>query len=136
MGQKTADPKPSSKHTAIPEPPIPPNYVDRNIRRPEPAQAENSATSIPISRIPTAEPISSISANVLDSNKHKKTRRSIPKKSKKITIYYCNVNGFQSKKESISKIANDLKPKIIAMCETKLPSANAIKAILPDYEIC
>ena len=33
-------------------------------------------------------------------------------------------------------MADNLKPKIIALCETKLPSGNTVKNILPEYEIC
>ena len=51
-------------------------------------------------------------------------------------MYYCNVNGFQCKKESILKIVETLNPKIIALCETKLATGNTIKAMLPDYEVC
>ena len=65
-----------------------------------------------------------------------RTRRSKRKKPTDITMYYCNVNGFQTKKQSIQKIVDDLKPKILALCETKLPSGNTIKNTLPDYEIC
>ena len=65
-----------------------------------------------------------------------RTRRSKRKKPTDITMYYCNVNGFQTKKQSIQKIVDDLKPKILALCETKLPSGNTIKNTLPNYEIC
>ena len=66
----------------------------------------------------------------------KKTRRSQRKKPSKVNLYYCNVNGFLSKTESIKKIVEDVNPKIICLCETKLPSGKTIKAALPTYEIC
>ena len=50
-------------------------------------------------------------------------------------MYYCNVNGFQTKKESIRKIVDKLKPKIFVLCETKLSSGNAIKTLLPEYSV-
>lgn len=68
--------------------------------------------------------------------KPKKTRRSLYKKPKEITVYYCNINGFQTKKESIRKIVDKLQPKIVIMCETKLPSGSAVKKILPEFEVC
>ena len=53
-----------------------------------------------------------------------------------MTLYYCNVNGFLTKKESILKIVSDVNPKVFALCETKLPSGGTLKAAFPDYEIC
>ena len=46
------------------------------------------------------------------------------------------MNGFLSKQESIKKIAAELQPKIIALCETKLASGKIIKTLLPGYEVC
>ena len=57
------------------------------------------------------------------------------KSSKEIVIYYCNVNGIKSKEISTKDILKKLAPKVIALCETKLPSDNFIKTMLPDYEI-
>ena len=51
-------------------------------------------------------------------------------------MYYCNINGFQTKKESIRKIIDKLKPKIIALSETKLASGSSIKSLLPEYDVC
>ena len=68
--------------------------------------------------------------------KHKRTRRGIPKRQKNLDIYYCNVNGFKSKQESIKNIVEELQPKIMAMCETKLASGQTIKNILPSYQVC
>jgi hypothetical protein len=57
------------------------------------------------------------------------------KKPKDITIYYSNVNGFKLKQESIRKIVDNLQPKIIVLCETKLASGKQIKKVLPEYGI-
>ena len=53
-----------------------------------------------------------------------------------VTLYYCNVNGFQTKKESIRTIVDNLQPKVIALCETKLAQGNSVKTLLPEYEVC
>ena len=50
-------------------------------------------------------------------------------------MYYCNVNGLKSKQESTKEIFKKINPKVIALCETKLPSDQIIKNMLPDYEI-
>ena len=50
-------------------------------------------------------------------------------------MYYCNINGLLSKKESLSLIVDKLQPKIIVLCETKLAANNVIKNMLPDYEV-
>ena len=50
-------------------------------------------------------------------------------------MYYCNVNGLQTKKESIPIIVEKLQPKIVALCETKLASGNLIEKLLPSYEV-
>ena len=65
----------------------------------------------------------------------KRTRRSKTKKPKEITLFYSNVNGLKSKQESLKQIVANLSPKIIALCETKLPSENILKKLLPGYEI-
>ena len=68
--------------------------------------------------------------------KKKKTRRGKKKKQKNLNIYYCNVNGFRSKQDSIKNIIEQVQPKIVALCETKLESGKTIKSALPGYEIC
>ena len=50
-------------------------------------------------------------------------------------MYYCNVNGLKTKQESTKEIFKKLNPKVIALCEMKLPSDQIIKSMLPDYEI-
>ena len=50
-------------------------------------------------------------------------------------MYYCNVNGFKSKHISIRNIVDNLKPKIIVLCETKLSSELLIKKALPEYDV-
>ena len=68
-------------------------------------------------------------------NTRRKTRRGRSRKSKDVTIYYCNVNGFKGKQESILNIVENLQPKIMTFCETKLASGNSIKKLFPQYEI-
>ena len=70
------------------------------------------------------------------SKRNKRVRRSVRKKPTLLSIYYCNINGFQSKKESIRKAVDKLNPQIIVLCETKLATANAVKKLFPEYEIC
>ena len=50
-------------------------------------------------------------------------------------MYYCNVNGLKLKQSSLKEIIENLAPKVIALCETKLPSDSVIKNMLPDYDI-
>ena len=69
-------------------------------------------------------------------NTFKRTRRGQKKKPKDITIYYCNINGFKSKQDSLRKIVDNLQPKIIVLCETKLSCGSLLKKVLPEYEIC
>ena len=68
-------------------------------------------------------------------NKKRKARRSRIKKPKNIKMYYCNMNGLKSKLESTKQIVERLDPKVIIMCETKLPSDTVLKTLLPTYEI-
>ena len=70
----------------------------------------------------------------LKKEKRKKVRRSVRKKPKDITMYYCNINGFQTKKESVRKIINDLQPKIFTLCELNLSGGDAVKALFPEFE--
>ena len=46
------------------------------------------------------------------------------------------MNGFKGKQDSIKIIVEQIQPKIIALCETKLSSGQVIKNALPEYEIC
>ena len=68
--------------------------------------------------------------------KKKRTRRAKTKSQKNLSVYYCNINGFRSKQDSLRQIIDRLQPKIVALCETKVPSGKTIKRILPDYEVC
>ena len=65
----------------------------------------------------------------------KATRRSRRVKPKEITLFYSNVNGIKSKEESMKRIIENLGPKVVALCETKLPSGQAIKKMLPKYQV-
>ena len=51
-------------------------------------------------------------------------------------MYYCNINGFKSKQDSITNIIKEVKPHIFAMCETKLANGQTINKAFPDYEVC
>ena len=51
----------------------------------------------------------------------------------KLQIYYNNINGYASKKESLRQICKSLSPDIITLCETKL-STNA-KPKIEGYEV-
>ena len=67
--------------------------------------------------------------------KRKKVRRSTCKKPKDVTVYYCNINGLKTKQFSLLQIVEQVEPKIILLCETKLPSDHLIKKLLPGYEV-
>ena len=82
--------------------------------------------------VPSVEP----SAQSPDHKKFKKTRRGKPVRQKNLDVYYCNVNGFKSKVESIKNIVEKHQPQIMALCETKLGSGQVIKNALPGYEVC
>ena len=62
-------------------------------------------------------------------------RRSRRKKPKSITLYYCNVNGIKSKQTSLKQIIEQIEPKIVVFCETKLPSDSILKNLLPGYAV-
>ena len=50
-------------------------------------------------------------------------------------MYYCNVNGLKSKQISLKLILEQLNPKVVLLCETKLPSDQLLKNMMPEYEI-
>ena len=75
------------------------------------------------------------SPDAIKHNRKKKTRRSKLKKPREITIYYCNINGLKTKQESIKQVVEQLAPKIILLCETKLPSVTMLKKNFPGYEV-
>ena len=64
-----------------------------------------------------------------------RTRRSIKKKAKEVLIYYSNLNGLKTKLNSTKGIIEKLAPKLIVLCETKLPSDAVLKNMLPEYDI-
>ena len=64
-----------------------------------------------------------------------KVRRSHKRKSKEILVYYCNLNGIKSKQVSLQQLINQLDPKIIALCETKLGDDKLLRKLLPNYSI-
>ena len=50
-------------------------------------------------------------------------------------IYYNNINGFNSKKQSLIKIVDEVNPDIIALCETKRAQAvRQKKVVIPGYK--
>ena len=56
--------------------------------------------------------------------------------NKDIAVYYNNINGYQSKRESFLKIIQCDEPDIIALCETKRPELNTIKKDeIPGYAV-
>ena len=67
--------------------------------------------------------------------KKRRVRRSKTSKPKEVTLLYCNVNGLKSKQDSVRDIITRLSPQIIIFCETKLPSDQVLKKLLPEYEI-
>ena len=56
-------------------------------------------------------------------------------KNSKVTVFYNNINGFQSKSESLSEIIRKLKPEIIGICETKAAPKNTLRRDFKDYDV-
>ena len=52
-----------------------------------------------------------------------------------MTVLYNNINGYQSKAESLQEVVANIKPEIIALCETRLSNQNTLKRDLKDYEL-
>ena len=46
------------------------------------------------------------------------------------------MNGFKGKQDSIKIIVEQIQPKIIALCETKLSSGRIVKNTFPEYVVC
>ena len=71
--------------------------------------------------------------------RERKTKRGPRKKnspSKPLKIYYNNINGFNSKQDSLKKIIAETSPDIVALCETKRPKmARKKKDDMPGYDI-
>ena len=67
----------------------------------------------------------------------KKVRRGRGKrdKSKNLSIYYNNINGITSKKESLQKTVKDVNPDIVCLCETKLGSMGTVENLLQGYKM-
>ena len=59
---------------------------------------------------------------------NKKTKR-------KLSIFYSNINGYQSKSLSLKEIINDINPEIIVISETKLGKNNTVKYDLKKYDL-
>ena len=58
--------------------------------------------------------------NTKRGGKKNKNKRVEPPSTNKLKIFYNNVNGFMSKRESLNQIIKSEDPDIIALCETKL----------------
>ena len=67
----------------------------------------------------------------------KKVRRGRGKrdKTRNISIYYNNINGITSKKESLQKTVKDVNPDIVCLCETKLGSMGTVENLLQGYKM-
>ena len=65
----------------------------------------------------------------------RKVRRGNRKHTQNIKLFYCNINGLKTKQGSLTQICERINPKVIILCETKLPSDRLIKKLLPTYEI-
>ena len=57
------------------------------------------------------------------------------KKSRKLTIWYNNINGYKSKADSCMEIISKLNPDIIVMNETKLAKRNTLHRDLQNYDL-
>ena len=62
-------------------------------------------------------------------------KRGKRKKSKNILIYYNNINGLNSKRESMEMILNDIKPELVCLCETKLGNLKSAENWMTGYKV-
>ena len=66
-------------------------------------------------------------------------RRKKNNSSKGLQIYYNNINGYQSKEDSIKIIMQELSPDILALCETKRPLRTRKRGekeeTIPGYDV-
>ena len=76
----------------------------------------------------------SLTTKTINQENVKRRRINRSKKKKNISIFYNNVRGAKSKYSSIKNILEQVKPSIIALCETKLGKYSKIKKIMPDYK--
>ena len=56
------------------------------------------------------------------------------KKPKDITLYYVNINGYQSKKDSLEEIVKSIEPDIVTLVETKVSKNKVFKEWEPYYQ--
>ena len=57
------------------------------------------------------------------------------KPKRKLSIFYSNINGYQSKSVSLNEIIKDRNPEIIVLCETKLAKNSTVKSDLKNYDL-
>ncbi len=62
-------------------------------------------------------------------------RRGRGRRTRNICIYYNNINGISSKRDSLKKIIDDVQPDIICLCETKVGSIVTIEKLLSKYKV-
>ena len=56
------------------------------------------------------------------------------KKTKDVSLYYVNINGYQSKKDSLEEIIKSIQPEIVALVETKVSKNKVYKEWEPYYQ--
>ena len=62
----------------------------------------------------------------------RKNNKPAPKLETHLKVYYNNINGFMSKRESLNQILKAETPDIVALCETKLGAQS--KPRIQGYE--
>lgn len=69
-------------------------------------------------------------------NQRKRRRggRKRNKKSKDVSMYYVNINGYQSKRDSLEVIIKSIQPEIVALVETKVGKNKVFKEWEPHYQ--
>ena len=56
------------------------------------------------------------------------------KKPKDVSLYYVNINGYQSKKDSLEEIIKSIQPEVVALVETKVSKNKVYKEWEPYYQ--
>ena len=52
-----------------------------------------------------------------------------------ISMYYNNINSISSKRESLAKIIEEVRPDVICLCETKIGNLSTVETLLPKYKV-
>ena len=50
-------------------------------------------------------------------------------------MFYNNINGYQSKSESVHEIMSKIEPEIVVLCETKSAQKNTLKKDFKKYDL-